>query len=53
MLTAPREESTTKFFSGEIWLKVIMHVAGIGALFATPSVATLLAYLVNELGLMR
>jgi hypothetical protein len=42
-----------KFQSAEIWVKIAVHVAGIAALFGTPSVATLLAFLGDQLGLSR
>ncbi|HTB90190.1 MAG TPA: hypothetical protein VK743_19660 [Steroidobacteraceae bacterium] len=38
---ASEDKSTEKVISAEIWLKVIVHLAGIAALLATPSVAAL------------
>jgi hypothetical protein len=36
-----KDKSTEEFICAEIWLKVIVHLAGIAALLATPSVAAL------------
>ena len=37
----------------ELWLKVVIHLAGFGALLALPSVGALLAYLGDHLRLSR
>lgn len=48
-----REHPALKISRAEIWLKIVVHLAGFAALFLTPSVGRLLAYLGDQFGLWR